>query len=275
MLTPEQAAIRNQGIGASDAPYVLARPLDVYLVKVGERAFPSTPEMEAGNFLEGAVANLAAHRLGVTLSNIGTLQHREHPWMFAHLDRWIDEWRCPLEIKVVGPHRLADWGEGGTDQIPERVAWQCVHQMAVADAPTCRVAMCCGTDVRIYEFRRDLDLERYLIEQERAFWFDHVLPRVRPSAEGSRAAMDWLAERFPEERAPLRKASTDEEALALQFNAAKTRREKAEEQEKEARLRLCEAIGEAEGFHTNRVRATWRVNKAGSRTLRVSVKEIS
>lgn len=179
-LTAEQLENRRHGIGGSDAGAILGlnpyrTPLDVWQEKTGRVEPPDLSDNEAvrwGEILEDAVASEYALREGVKVRRVNrTLVHPEHPWMLAHLDRTVVGKRRVLEVKTAGAHMAGEWGEPGTDQVPEYHLAQIVHYLAVTGYESADLAVLIGgRDFRVYHIQRDEELIQALIEAERDFW---------------------------------------------------------------------------------------------------------
>ena len=99
--------------------------------------------------------------------------------MIADVDGICEDGRI-LECKTARSGK--DWGEEGTDEIPQYYQTQVQHYMAVLGAPVCDVAVLIGgSDFRIYTVRRDQELIDLLINDEEEFWEKHVVPGIPPA----------------------------------------------------------------------------------------------
>lgn len=184
--TPEWVEERRKGIGSSDAPIVagVAPWGDIrtlYADKIG-LAVPAieTEPMRWGRLLEDAVAEGYTEITGNRLRRINRIQrHVRFPYMLASLDREIIGKRRILEIKTAR-FRSDEWGEPGTDQIPDHYAVQVQHQLAVTGYESADVAVLfSGSDLRLYSLQRDPRLIEGLEQMEAAFW-KCVLSRTPP-----------------------------------------------------------------------------------------------
>lgn len=99
---------RRAGIGGSDAAAILgaspwATPLSVWADKQGLTAEkPDTIAMRFGRDAEEIVARWFAEDTGKTVARCNAiLQHPEHPFMLANIDRQIRGERAGLECKAV------------------------------------------------------------------------------------------------------------------------------------------------------------------------------
>ena len=173
--TPEE---RRTGIGGSEAAAALGlspwqSPFDLWEQKRG--LAPPVEQNEPmlwGKLLEDTVRLEYARRTGLeVLPPVKDMvRHPDHPWMFAHLDGEVAQaHRKILEVKTARDAR--GWGEPETDEIPPHYLIQTHHCMAVAKAEVCDVAVLIGgQDFRIYQVRRDLEIEQQLISREAEFW---------------------------------------------------------------------------------------------------------
>jgi putative phage-type endonuclease len=206
--TPEWRKRREGGIGSSDAPIIagVAPWGDIrtlFAEKVGWAA-PTieTRPMSWGKHLEPAIAAAYADETGRALRRVNRLlQHREHPWMLASLDRVVVGERRLVEIKTA---RFASeqWGSAGSDEVPDHYRLQVLHQLSVTGYEVADiVVLFAGSDLRIYTVPRDEALLADLVALESAFWsavqakslpadLANLGPRPVPLREGEVAAED-------------------------------------------------------------------------------------
>lgn len=285
-LSEAQLALRQTGIGASEVGAVLGvsphqSALEVFLRKTGQA--PEQVESEQiwlGNRLEAIVGDLYARRLGVEVIPETTLVHPDHPHVIATPDFMVrplpaeDPARWLLQVKSRGWADPRLWGEPGTDEIPFDTIAQCSQEMAVKSAlrereglsaiERCDVAVFFGIrDVRVYTVRRDLELEAVIVETINRFMNDHVKLGIPPALDGSEAAHQYLARRFPHhtEALPAADETTCEllaeyRELRQQQDALQLRRDIIE-----ASLKL--AIGESAGVRAPAGVFTWKQTRGG------------
>ncbi len=186
----EWLAIRNRGLGGSDIAAVLGfnrfkSPLQVYLEKRGEAAPEDLSDNERvywGTRLESLVAEEYEKRTSRKVRRVNAvLQHPDHPWMLASLDRDVVADDRILEVKTTAGGD--EWGEEGTDQVPVNYLMQTMHYLAVTGASVCDLAvLISGRDFRIYQIHRDNDLIEEMIRRGDEFWsavMDGVPPAPR------------------------------------------------------------------------------------------------
>jgi putative phage-type endonuclease len=176
----EWLAIRRTGIGGSDAPAVVglnpyATAYDVYLDKRQEREPVDLSQNAAvrwGNRLEDAIAEEYSEQTGRVVHRVKrVLRRRDRPYLIASLDRRVVGDSRGLEIKTAGAHMAGDWGESGTDHIPEQYLVQVQHYMAVTGYASFDVAVLIGgRDFRIFVVDRDEELIASMMDPLAEFW---------------------------------------------------------------------------------------------------------
>lgn len=166
---------RRTGIGGSDAAAVLGlskwkTPLEVYMEKTGEIGEQVDNEaMLWGRALEPVIRQQYAERTGrVVRVPEGILRHPQHAFMLANLDGVTDDGRL-VEIKTA--RSAQDWGDPGTDEIPQAYLIQVQHYLSVTALPIADVAvLISGSDFRLYEVEADPELQDMIINGEADFW---------------------------------------------------------------------------------------------------------
>lgn len=138
----EWLEVRKGGIGSSDAAAAVGlhpykSQLQLWMEKTGrDGQLPvvdpqddSSP-MYWGTLLEPIVAAHYTRRTGHKVRRVNAvLQHPEHPWMLANIDREVTGAADVqiLECKTAGIHGARLWRDG----VPEYVQLQVMHQLAV------------------------------------------------------------------------------------------------------------------------------------------------
>lgn len=201
MLTEERKKERMAGIGGSEAAASVGlskyqQPLGLYLIKTGEVEPPNLDDVERvhfGNVLEDVVGQEYMRREGKKVRRVNRhLAHKKYPWMLANIDRDVVGEKRGLEIKTADKWAAADFGEPGTDEVPQEYLIQCNHYMAVLDYPVWDLAVLIGgNEYRRYEIPRDEEFIEGLIEAEHNFW-QHVLSKTPPDPDFDHASTDKL-----------------------------------------------------------------------------------
>ena len=201
--------VRKGGIGSSDAAAAVGlnpyrSQLELWMEKTG-RAPVAPPgdggaddqsPMYWGSLLEPIVAAHYTRRTGNRVRRINAvLQHPEHPWMLANIDREV--LGAPdvqlLGCKTAGIQGAWLWRDG----VPEYVQLQVQHQLAVTGKHAADVAVLLGgQELQIYRLERDEELIAQLIALEREFW-GYVERDQEPPADGSDSADRALRALYP------------------------------------------------------------------------------
>lgn len=185
---------RRMGVGSSDAPILCGvgwrTAAQLYREKVGEVVdVPATGPLKRGLALEPLVAAEYEQAMGVELMPLPPAVHPARSWQRCSPDRRrADDGRL-VELKTVAGFG-DEWGEPGTDEVPDVYRVQCQHQMGVrGDRQMDLVALDVIAWVpRVYRLELSRDFWEWLTaEVERPFWFDHVLKHEPPSADWSDA----------------------------------------------------------------------------------------
>ena len=168
-------------------PYSTA--LDVYLDKTSDDiACETSPAMRWGNLLEDVVAKAYSEDTGQTIEiEPNTIYHPSMKFLGANIDRWVGDKEYVLECKTAGFTQGKEWGEEGTDQIPENYLVQVACYAAICAVPKIDIAVLIGgQDFRIYTYNRNKELEDKIIKIGVNFWHNHIEKRIPPKCVNTR-----------------------------------------------------------------------------------------
>lgn len=297
MSAPDRAAWlaeRRTGIGGSDIAALLGlspykTQVELWLDKTG-RAPDIEPDatqaerMHWGNVLEQVVAAEYAARTGRRVQRINSmLRHQRFTAALANIDRalvvdgsrarWDDaSGRVAgsdgvLECKTA--HALAagsaEWGEPGTDEVPQHYWTQCQWYLGVTGLPKADLAVLFGGQkFAIYTIQPDAAIQLDMLERAQDWWERHVVCDMppEPTSEADAKAL-WRSHREGVEKI----VDADVAQAVAELQEAKRQQKALEELEQSLRDIVCAAIGEAEAItYMGRRLATWKANKASTRT---------
>lgn len=262
--------IRALGIGSSDAaasvglsPY--KSQLSLWLEKTKRKAAVDLSDKESviwGTVLEPVLAKVYAARTGRRVRRVNAvLQHPDHPFMLANLDREVvGKADCGiLEIKTAGYHSAPQWEEG----VP--IAYQCqvLHQLAVTGHAWADVAVLIGgQDFRIYRIERDDNKIADLIARESEFW-RCVTEDQQPKPDGSDDAGKALLSLFPADNGQTLDLSGSPEfnQLFAELLDLREQKELTERKESEIKQRIQVALGTCTAAVFQQGKVTWRKAK--------------
>ena len=191
---------RKKGIGGSDAATVAGlnpwrSPINVYLDKTTDQPPQEDNErMRVGRDLEDYVAKRFEEATGARVRRENyLLQHPEHEFMLANLDRVLIGENAFLECKTTGSYSKSEWEEG----IPLHYELQCLHYMAVCGFDYGYIACLIGNEKFIYhKIERDEETINNLIAIEKDFWERYILGDEVPEPDGSNAYTEVIKKKY-------------------------------------------------------------------------------
>lgn len=201
---------RRSGIGASEVYDVVeGNRLLIWRKKVEGYEEPDSPEMKGGRRLERTVLEMYAERgvqVDIPPEQI-TWSHPTSRVLFATPDAYrcagpISDWQRVATIDAKTSRIWKGWGEEGTAQVPNKILFQGLTQMACTGLSECDIPVLMPShELRVYKILRDRETEALLIEQVERFWRDYVVTKKPPLEyiDGSDDWMDWLNQRYPQE----------------------------------------------------------------------------
>lgn len=260
-ITDAQREQRSRHIGSSDAaaivgldPYKSA--YDIWLEKKG-KVEPDESQNEAaeiGNMIENSLLDWAAAETGHLITKNQRRVHKTDPIAANHdalgRDHQGDWIPIGFEAKTSGIlnpfNKNEEWGDAGTDQVPDRVTIQCHHQMMVSDLNVVYVpALIGGRGRMLYVVEKDPRLCEALEMSFHRFWYDFLQADVPPS--DFKPSMDYL-KRIKREPGTI--VDIDDEIVS-NWLVAKEELKRVEAVEKDAKKALIMALGEAEAGNSS------------------------
>lgn len=293
-LTPEQIQLRRQGIGASEVAAILGRskyatPIDVFRRKTDKDPEQlSMPWLEWGQLLEPAILAKYSRDMGVNLAtNVGTVRSKVFPHLLATPDALVDsgnvvlnpetnfEWAMrAVDAKALRWDRKDEFGETGTDEIPDDFLVQLTVQMGVFEVNRADLAVLFGgDDFRIFSVRFNPALFHGIGCKVEEFWSAHVETKTPPPLEASESYAKWLAAQFPRVKSKEMIEANEADLAVL----ADYRRVKGDFDRCEAELLLLKnslkaRIGEKYGIRSDIAKAIWT---GGNPTIRMYWEELA
>ncbi len=268
-LTAEQIAERRSGVGSSEiaavcgiSPY--AGPHDVWSAKVYCEESIDNVHTRFGKRLEPVLLAYYAETTGHTLDcESVTRRHPDHPWALATVDGLVvvddgDDNIRPawiVEAKTADWKVADQWGEEGTDQIPEQYLCQVQWQMFVLDLPRADVVALVGKDWRIYTVMADAGFQAFLFVSAQQFW-GYVERQELPPIDASDGCIANLGRR---NRGGDYVSGVDEiEEMVVRLAQAKADIEDAETRKKRLQAEIMAAVGDdAKGYKSPLGRIGW------------------
>lgn len=269
MLTEKQQAWRATKITASRVPTIILRPYDAWLEMTGrvERPEPGDAAI-LGNLLEPAVLAAAEHFGGFKIARRNIMRAAPNGVMGATLDAMTDASDI-VEAKTTAVFnsftRTSDWGEPGTDEVPERVLLQVVaQQVCTPEAARTHVAAMIGRGFNMYVVARDADLCGMVEEKVLKFKRDHLDTDKPPAIDAGPISDDYI-KAVSRTAGPVAQIP---DGLLERFAAAKENRKTAEEVESVLSSQIMAALNidgsyVEEGADSTGNRVTYKQTKSG------------
>lgn len=250
---------------------------------------PDTPDnaaMARGRRWEPVVANVfqGGHPEFIVKHNrLGTDEperytHEEFPFLGGHPDRLLycastDNLLEGLEIKTASRHNMRQYGEEGTDAIPQHYLIQCQWYAGLAKLDVWRLAVAFfdGNDsfssYREYVIQADNELFDTLVARAVDFWENNVLKGNPPQIDYiDDTTSRWIKEHYSRNVAPMRQANEEEEALLVEYLQRKQRLAIAQKELEQTEIAIKLAIGENDGLTSDKLgRVSWKRSKDSAR----------
>lgn len=191
-LTARQQAIRSQHLTASEIPALFGvdeyrSAADLWLVKTGQLEPDDMGEAASiGHMLEPALLDWAEVQIGFPLTRRNALRvHRDGVLSCTYDALVVDRPEC-VQAKTTGilnPVANKDeWGEAGTDQVPDRVIMQVQAEMAVTDLQLAWVPVLIGGRGRfLFKVERHQAIIDEILAECESFWRVNVEKGVPPA----------------------------------------------------------------------------------------------
>ena len=274
---------RRQGIGGSDAAAIAGlnpwkSAVAVWLEKTGQ-----SEQQEAGEsaywgiILEDIVAKEFSIQTGKkTMRKNKTLQHREYPFMIANVDRMIVGKNEGLECKTTGEYMAKQWKD---NKIPDMYMLQIQHYMAVTNTNAWWLAVLIGGNKFKYQrVERNQEIINYLIEIEKDFWNNYVLPKQMPPLDGTSASVEVLNLLYPEsEYGKQIELPPSTQGLLYDYTHAKEQEKIWTEKKDGFANKIKQLMGDAETAFIGERKISWKTIKSerlDSKRLKKEMPEI-
>jgi putative phage-type endonuclease len=260
---------RRQYLGGTDVAAIVgksrwASPLSVYEAKVLGKDDPAAPEAaEAGLCLEPLIRDWFKRDTGLDVQfGVQHVTHPQFPFLGANPDGLVGE-DALLEIKTHGIHTAGDWGEEGTDEIPDAYHIQCVWYLGLTGREVAHVV---AVDTgcwkrRYYTVHADGPYFDALVRQAVRFWKEHVEPKVQPAATGHPSEVEVLRRIHPRDNGEIAFAGAEIDAAAERYLQLTADIDVLESEQLAEKAKIIAAIGDASGVQTAFGPFTYKASK--------------
>lgn len=251
-------------------PYETART--VYLKKTGQ--MPETEQTEAmylGTKLEPLIAEMHAERHGLDfardMEQTGFMIAKDNPRHGATPDYIIKPTDTLLECKWAGPNTMRNFGQDGTDDVPQhyllQVQWQ-LHCSGKAKAVL--TVLTAYGKVKTFAIERDDEIIRRMAFRANLFIGEYLDAEMPPPLSGREPDTDLLKTMYPQDDGRVIAAPYDmEETIALL--ATKVTEYKELETEVDGyKNKIKEFMGESTRMESDWGRFSWKTSKDSVKT---------
>lgn len=253
---------------------------DVWLLKKGLLSVPETIPMRAGTYMETFIAQEFQRENQVKCLRSRTYKHGTYSFLACNPDREI-KWNgidAILECKNVGHWASKNFGQDGSDQIPEHYLIQIMWQLLITKKDlVVLAALIDNRELRtyFYSFNPEYSQWAHIFDKEAGsrlfnfaigWWNRHILGDVEPDLSGSESDERFVKhERATYENGQL--VNTDEatEKECLRLGKAIKRYERATMvlNESKNRIKQFMATNKASTLESGAGFFTWKTNAKG------------
>lgn len=266
---------RRKVIGGTDISGILGMnpwksPLSVYLDKTGVGdGVVENEAMEWGKRLELLVAQKYAEAHDVTLEQGQFHTHQEIPYLGGTPDYIVlADSMGPIppygvEIKTASIMVKKEWGEPGTDEVPEHYLLQCLWYMMLTGTDRWDLAVLFGgNEYREYRIDRNQPLIDTMVDAGKSFWENHVLPGIPPEPQALDYEKANIRRLFAgKENDSMLVGDIEADKLAIQLQSVRATKDTIEKQESTLIAKLQARIGYNAGVAGEWGKIYWKMAK--------------
>lgn len=256
---------RKSGIGGSDAAAVCGdskwkTPRDVYFDKTShEIEVLNSIAVRHGTHCEPLIKQLYEEHTGNLVEPLDMVI--KDGFLIANVDGIVPHKKMIVEFKTASI--ATDWGEEGTDEIPLTYKYQVAHYLHVLDYDVAQIAVLFrGNQFRLYEYKRDLDFEKAMVEKETHFWNEYVKTKhPPPPCSFEELQRHWNFEVNNGEK----EASFNALKALADYEDVKAKMQELREKEQEIKIIIMNEMQEKTQLKNDgKTLATWKMQKRKS-----------
>lgn len=263
LSTREYRQLEKHGLGSSDAAAIMGlteRPsaTDVYLRFINGRSHEDNLYMKAGRAMEPVILEQFQEETGEQLTIEDVIYiHRDFDYLVTKPDAMTVNGYIEAKLTTHGE----DWGEYGSDAVPDYVFCQVQHGMEVTEKDYSLIPVVImgrwGMEFRLYHVAKSGIIVPQMVEMEKRFWNTNVLQRIPPDP----TTLEDAKKLWPESS-----AVSVEATVEIQDQLLALKEIKAELKELSTKKEFCEIevkkfMKDAEALRIgNKIMATWKSN---------------
>jgi len=258
---------RRSVITATDIAAILGlhpyrTPREVYLDKMG--LLPEVPENEPmywGTALESPIAQRFAFSRGVVPEKAGFTRHPDYPHFGATPDFLIGK-DALLEVKTAGINAGRNFGEAGSDFVPDQYLCQVMWQMFVTGRKKGFLAvLIAGQDYREYDIPYSEEMVRRMVFHASKFWGEYIQAETPPPISGAEPDTERLRSQHPLDDGSMIAASPEMEDIAAELGNLLEAQSNLDLEVEKRKNQLREFMGDAQVMTSIHGNFTWKTGE--------------
>lgn len=267
---------RRKGLGGSDAAAILGaskfkNEWDVFFDKSGVKPVEDNSDqfhLLLGRLLEPVVAKLYEIKTGnVVIEPPGLLVHPEHDCIIGTPDRLVVGQPRGIECKTANAWSRTQWGEPGSDQVPDEYLIQSQHYLGLTNYDIWDVpVLFSGTRFEIFTVPNDKDFIAWMYDRLQTWWKLRIVQGVRPDIDASQGCSDYIRARFPRNDGNILPAPDHAVEIAQRLDHLRSKLDVIETENTTIENTIKDLIGDADGIEGLFGRVTWKKTKDGTVT---------
>ena len=236
-----------------------ASKMTVFMDKIGLGVpVVENEPMRWGKLLEPVIATRYAEETGQTIKQ-GVFMVKDG--ILGGTPDYLTDSRL-LEIKTAGLYAGKQWGEPGTDQIPESYLCQVQWYLNLTDMEKADIAvLIAGQDYRVYHAYRNQNLIDLLVDAANEFWNRHIVPEVPPPLDASEGSQEYLKSFFPSSRGNIVRSTETTSVAAYKLHNVKKEIVTLDNVKTGLENQIKFEIGDNDGIEDKTFKATWKSTK--------------
>lgn len=282
MSRDEWLSARRKTITATDIAAILGvhpyrTPHQVYLDKHGlEPEIQENGPMRWGSLIEPLIAQEFTRETGLATVQAGFTVCPTCEYFGATPDYLIGD-DALLECKTAGQWPGKNFGQEGTDEIPDHYLCQVMWQLMVTGRSVGYLAVLIGGQrFRTFTIERDDELVRRMVFHAHRFWNEYVIAENPPPLSGHLPDTQAVNARFEETTDTVVRATSEIESLIVELGEAleAERQAKLAVQERKNRIAAFLADNQAQVLMTDAGNFTWKPSRRSTTDWQAVAAEI-
>jgi putative phage-type endonuclease len=259
-LEARRQVVTATDVAAISGVHPYKTPRLVYMEKKGLLAETEPNEfMQLGTELEPYIGAKFARETGLEIVKGDFTVHAKHSHFGCTPDYLTADGEAVVECKWAGINAAQNFGEPGTDAVPDQYVCQVMWQMICTGRKMGYLAALLGTGrFHIYEIPYDSKLASALIYQANQFWADYILNDNPPPISGQDADAELLKTQYPISNSVLVTSTTEIDMIATELKLVKEQSDLLEIKKTQLENQLKEFMGEADALTTQEGKFTWK-----------------